>query len=170
MEKFLEVLNEEEIRSILNYLCSSDPEIAKKAQMLAKKGLCNINIDTVSNEVFESLDFLDTEDMFHNSGSQPYGGYEEPGDVAHVMVEDALEPFMKRLNEYSKLGLHNEAKHYCMGILKGQVMVQEYVLKIFWTIGKRIVKILIILGKWKNMLIICKFLAILFTILFYLPY
>ena len=50
---------------------------------------------------------------------------EDPGDVAYQIVENALEPFGKRLCEYSKLGLHNEAKLYCKGILEGIIQYSK---------------------------------------------
>ena len=119
MKKILETLNEAELRIILNSLCDNDLELAKKAETLAKKNLCNIDVEAISNDVFSSLDALDGDDLFHASGSQVGGGYEEPGEVAHKMVGCVLEEFTNRLGEYSKLGLHDEAMYYCMAILKG---------------------------------------------------
>ena len=118
MTNVLDVLNAEELRSVLKLLCE-DSEIAEKVAFIANKNICKVNIEEVAADVFDALDFLDVEDLWDSSGAQAGGGYEDPGDVAYQMVEDALEPFSKRLYEYSNLELHNEAKLYCMGILKG---------------------------------------------------
>ena len=80
--------------------------------------LSNIDIDKIANDVFVSLDFLDVEDLWHDSGATRYG-YNDPGDVAHEMVERALEDFVKKLRKYRELKLFDEEKLYCMGILKG---------------------------------------------------
>lgn len=118
MTNILDVLNAEELRSTLKIVCK-DSNIAKKIEFVANENFCKIDIEEIANDVFDALDFLDVEDLWKNSGAQVGGGYEDPGDMACQMVEDALEPFDKRLSEYAELGLHNEAKLYCMGILKG---------------------------------------------------
>jgi hypothetical protein len=118
MNKVLDILNDEEIRLILKTLCK-EPDIAKKVEFIANQNVCEINIEKIANDVFFALNSLDVEDLWFNSGAQIGGGYEDPIDVACQMVDDILCPFDERISNYSKLRLNNEAKLYCMGVLKG---------------------------------------------------
>lgn len=46
-------------------------------------------------------------------------GYSSPGEMAVEMFEEAIEPFLLEMYRLFDLKMHQEAKLYCMGILKG---------------------------------------------------
>ncbi len=45
--------------------------------------------------------------------------------MSFEMFEEAIEPFNKEMNRLSDLKMHQEAKLYCMGILKGIYQYDE---------------------------------------------
>lgn len=78
----------------------------------------NIDLDEVCGEVFFDLDMLDVHDLWDRSGESRYG-YTSPDDAAVEMVEAELEPYSKKIERYFELKKLEEAKLYCMGVLKG---------------------------------------------------
>ncbi|MCA1991425.1 MAG: hypothetical protein LDL41_05170 [Coleofasciculus sp. S288] len=82
------------------------------------KYLGDIDIDTIAEQVYRELDWLEVEDVWERSGSTRYG-YVDPYELAWEMFEEALEPFSEALKEYQTLTMVSESKHYCMGVLKG---------------------------------------------------
>lgn len=48
-----------------------------------------------------------------------------PGDAAYEMFEETLEPFVEESRKYQKLGMYTEAKHFCMGLLKGIYLFEK---------------------------------------------
>jgi len=64
------------------------------------------------------LDSIDVRELWDRSGSHS-DGYTSPEDMAMEMVEEELDPFSDQIVRYHNLGLHEEEKLYCMGVLKG---------------------------------------------------
>ena len=77
-----------------------------------------MNIDAVAEDVFYELDSIAVEDVWDNSGATR-DGYVEPGEYACQLFENALQPFEEHLERCQELSLLKQAKHQCMGILKG---------------------------------------------------
>ncbi len=116
--KILDAINAYDALVILKALASEDKSIAKRIEQIALEHLRNVDIESVASEVCIVLNSIEVEDLWDQSGSTRYG-YVHPVDRAWEMFEDSLEPFTTELNRYLDLSLHNEARDYCMGILKG---------------------------------------------------
>ncbi|MGM0366255.1 MAG: hypothetical protein ACQEP5_06915 [Actinomycetota bacterium] len=80
--------------------------------------LKEISIEGIADEVYLDLSSLEVEDVWDQSGSTRYG-YIDPVDMAGEMFEEALEPYKGELEKYQRLGMRQEAKKYCLGMLKG---------------------------------------------------
>lgn len=103
---------------ILKRLAEEDIRISKRIEELALEYLTEVDQDDIAGSVFHDLNSLDVKDVWDNSGKTRYG-YVEPNELASEMFEETLEPYIDELRRYQKLSMHEEAKLYCMGILKG---------------------------------------------------
>lgn len=54
--------------------------------------------------LYDELDALEVEEVWDRAGETRYG-YVEPGEAADQMIDDVLEPLLKELARYEKLGL-----------------------------------------------------------------
>ena len=114
----LQSISAAEASSVLLQLVATSPAIRKKAEEIAFTLLADVDVDSITAEVLLELDSLIVEDVWDNSGSTR-DGYVDPGDCAWQMFEDALEPFLEQLRKCQNLSMNDQAKLYCMGILKG---------------------------------------------------
>ena len=117
-KEILEKINGYEALLILKILADEDRSIANRIEQIALENLRDVDIESVASEVYFVLNTIEVEDLWDQSGSTTYG-YVEPGERAWEMIEESLEPFTNELNRYLDLSLNDEAKKYCMGILKG---------------------------------------------------
>ena len=117
-KKILDRINEHDALLILKALANEDRSIARRIEQIALEHLRDIDVESVASHVYHALEGIEVEDLWEQSGSTRYG-YVEPSDRAWEMFEEALEPFTNEMNKYFDLSLDNEAKNYCMGILKG---------------------------------------------------
>ena len=113
----LAAISPDEAVVVLNELVK-DPRIRKRAEEIALAVVSDVDIDAVAEEVFYELDSIAVEDVWDNSGATR-DGYIDPGEYAWELFEDALEPFEQHLHKCQGLSLVKQAKHQCMGILKG---------------------------------------------------
>ena len=114
----LDKINSNDALAILKILCKEDVDIAKRIEQIAKKYLSGVDIDDIASEVYLDLDGIEVEEVWDRSGSTR-DGYMDPGDMAWQMFEEVLDPYLEELKKYQNLSMHNEAKKYCIGILKG---------------------------------------------------
>ncbi len=70
------------------------------------------------------MDGIDVHELWDRAGHRT-DGYTSPEDMAVEMVEEALEPFLQELYRLLDLEMRQEAKLYCMGILKGIFQYEE---------------------------------------------
>ena len=113
----LAAISPDEAVVVLNELVK-DPRIRKRAEEIALAVVSDVDVDAVAEEVFYELDSIAVEDVWDNSGATR-DGYVDPGEYAWQLFEDALEPFEQHLHKCRELSLVKQAKHQCMGILKG---------------------------------------------------
>lgn len=114
----LDQITAEDAFVILKIIVKEDKQIEKKIEQIAKKYLSEIDLDSIAEEVYSDLNFLDVEELWDSSGSTRFG-YIDPSERAWEMFEEALESFIDEFKKYRKLSMYKEAKIYCMGILKG---------------------------------------------------
>ena len=84
----------------------------------------DIDFESISDDVFWALDSIDVHDLWNRSGST-VDGYISPGEMAVEMIEEELEPFQQEIFRLIELGLHQESKLCCMGVLKGLYMYEH---------------------------------------------
>ena len=114
----LDKISSNDALAILKTLFKQDEDIAKKIEQIAIEYLSRVDIDDIASEVYFDLNDIEVEEVWDRSGNTR-DGYIEPTEMAWEMFEEALNPYLKELKKYQELSMHNEAKNYCMGILKG---------------------------------------------------
>lgn len=120
MKNMLDRISGDEALQILRTLCSSDTELRKRIESEAEKLLRAVDPEEVASEViFEfELEGIDVEELWDRSGKTRYG-YSSPDEMAVEMAEEALRPYEDKIQQYGKIGMAEQAKRYCMGVLKG---------------------------------------------------
>ena len=115
--KLIDRIKPEEALGVL-YKLAQDKEICSRIEELAGTIISAVSVDEIASNVLSALNSLDVEDLWRSSGPSRYG-YNDPGEVAWEMFEEAIEPFEADLRRYKELNMHSEALEYCIGILKG---------------------------------------------------
>jgi hypothetical protein len=95
-----------------------DGELSERIMAKVKESLSAVDVESVANEVFSSLNSIDIDDLWENSGSTQWG-YQEPSEVAFDMMGVEIAPHIKKMEQYGKLGMEEEEKVYCKGIISG---------------------------------------------------
>ena len=108
----------EQALQILKRLARNDPKVKKQIEKEAEAFLKEIDVEEICEDVYSALDGIDVEELWDRAGPSRHG-YSGPEDMAAEMMEEELEPFSKEVLTYSEIGMANEAKLYCMGVLKG---------------------------------------------------
>jgi len=121
--KFIEALSREASIEILLELCK-DGDLAKRISTMSKVALSEVEADVIADEVFRSLNSIQVEDLWDNSGKTRYG-YQEPTDVAFEMLSDEVWSHTRKMEQYSSLGMKTEEKEYCKGIIIGLLRYGE---------------------------------------------
>ena len=111
-------ISQDEALEILKQIAKTDKKLKTRIIELAEDILRNVDVEAVCDEVFYELDGIDVHELWDRAGPRT-DGYTSPEDMAVEMFEDALEPFLQELYRLLDLKIHQEAKLYCMGILKG---------------------------------------------------
>jgi hypothetical protein len=114
----LQSISAEEALTVLQQLVATSPAIREKAEGIALALLADVDVDGVADEVLWALESLDVEDVWDNSGSKR-DGYVDTTECAWQMFEDALEPFLQQMQKFQDLSMNDQAKSYCMGLVKG---------------------------------------------------
>lgn len=117
-KRILGALSPEEAQAVLRKLTAGDSSIRKKAAAIALNLITDVDVDSVADDVFCELDAIPVEDVWDGSGRRR-DGYVDPGECAWRLFEEALDPFLQNLEKCQELGLDEQAKSYCLGILTG---------------------------------------------------
>ena len=116
-KKYIAALSREEAIRILLVLCK-DGNMAEHISKMAKAAMADVDADVVADEVFKSLNSVQVEELWNNSG-KTYSGYTEPTEVAFEMLEDEVRYYVTKMEQYKDLGMKTEEKEYCKGIISG---------------------------------------------------
>lgn len=116
--KILDKISPTKALEILKRLSEKDQNIAQRIEKEAGEVFEKIDLEEICEGVYLVLDGIDVEELWDRSGPSR-NGYSSPEDMAVEMMEEELEPYNKEVMEYLELGMVNEAKFYCMGVLKG---------------------------------------------------
>ena len=107
-----------EALEILRQITKTDTRLKKKIIELAEDLFRDVDVDEICEDVFYALDGIDVHELWDRAGPKS-DGYTSPEDMAVEMFEESLEPFIQEMYRLFDLKMHQEAKLYCMGILKG---------------------------------------------------
>lgn len=118
MKNILDNISGDDALRVLRSLCASDSEIRKRIVLEVEKVLSDVDCDEVASEVFFELDAIGIEELWGRSGPSRHG-YSSPDEMAVEMVEEALKPYGDKVQEYRRIGMPEQSRQYCMGILKG---------------------------------------------------
>jgi len=123
-ENILDNISPDEALIILSRIAETDEDLKKKIIKLAEDLFKEVDVDGICEDVFYALDGIDVHELWDRAGPKT-DGYTSPEDMAVEMFEEALEPFLQELYRLFDLKMHQEAKLYCMGILKGIYQYEE---------------------------------------------
>ncbi|MCL1852258.1 MAG: hypothetical protein FWF88_04405 [Peptococcaceae bacterium] len=121
--KFIEALCREASIEILLELCK-DGDLAKRIYEMSKAALAEVEADVIADEVFRSLNSIQVEDLWDDSG-KTHDGYQDPTDVAFKMIEDEVWRYTRKMEQYNSLGMKMEEKECCKGIIIGLLRYGE---------------------------------------------
>jgi hypothetical protein len=121
VNKLLDKISPREALEILRALAKTDKQVKKKILELAELMIKDINFESISDDVFWALDRIDVHDLWNRSGAS-VDGYNSPEEMAFEMIEEKIEPFQQKILRLIGLGLNEEAKLFCMSVLKGLYM------------------------------------------------
>jgi hypothetical protein len=121
-DDILNKISPDEALKILRQIAKNDRAIKKQIVKVSEELFRNVDVDKIYEDVFYTLDGIDVHELWDRSGSKT-DGYCSPEEMAVEMFEEALEPFLQKMNRLSDLKMLEEAKFYCMGIIKG---IYEY--------------------------------------------
>ena len=124
MKKFIQSLSADEAALVFKDMLDNDPSLMKKAYESAIKVICDVDADEVMNNVYNTLDRLDMDDLSGRAGKTRYG-YVEPTEAAWELFKEALDPFIDEMKKNQKCALPAAAKAYCIGIIRGLWMYKE---------------------------------------------
>lgn len=118
MKDILARISPDEALRVLTRLAASDSGIRDRIIAEAEELLKTIDIDEVTEEVFSQLDSIEVEELWDRAGPSR-NGYTSAEDMAVQMIEEVLYPFDEQVTKYLELDMAEQAKQYCMGVLKG---------------------------------------------------
>jgi hypothetical protein len=117
-KNIFDLISREDALRVLRNLCDVDEAMRERVLLEVNKVLNQIDPDAVAEDVLFDFDLLSVDDLWNRSGPRR-DGYSSPDEMAVEMVEETLRPYVKRISEYHEAGMPEEAKQYCMGVLKG---------------------------------------------------
>jgi len=115
-------ISPDEALEILKQITRTDKSLKKQIVKLAEELFRDVDVDKICEDVFYTLDGIDVHELWDRSGSKT-DSYSSPEEMAVEMFEEALEQFLQEMHRLSDLKMLQEAKLYCMGIIKG---IYEY--------------------------------------------
>jgi hypothetical protein len=120
----LDKLDGAESASVLKALLERHPELRSEAEALGKENLVRVSQVAVANDVADAVLQFDYDDLNGRAGSHSWG-YVEPGEAACELLEEAIEPFVSEMKRFLELGLEEQAREVCQGILLGLYRVRK---------------------------------------------
>jgi hypothetical protein len=120
----LEKLDGAESASVLKALVDQHPELRSEAEALGKEVLGEVSLFSVADDVENAALQFDYDDLNSRAGSHSWG-YVEPTEAAWELLEEAVEPFVSEMKRYLDLGLEEQSREVCQGILLGLYRVQD---------------------------------------------
>ncbi len=116
-------LESAEAADVLRRLLAGHPELRPEAEAIARSVLGEVSLDDIAGEVEGALLQFDYDDLNSRAGAHSWG-YVEPTEAAWEMLDEAVAPFIADMKRHLELGLEEEARQCCQGILLGLYRVR----------------------------------------------
>ena len=120
----LDKLDGAEAASVLKTLLDRHGELRSEAETIARAILAEISPFSVADDVADALLQFDYDDLNGRAGGQSWG-YVGPDEAAGELLDEALEPFVTDMKRYLEMGLEDQARQFCQGILLGLYRVRD---------------------------------------------
>ena len=118
-------LNEAEKAAVLDELVAADHELEGCVERAARSRLAHVETAEVASAVTAALLALDQEDLAVSAGRTRYG-YFEPTEVAYLLLEAAVEPWLEDITRGAGIGLADAARRVGLGILEALQRIEEH--------------------------------------------
>ncbi len=118
MHELLHKLTGEQALAAIRRLADRNGVIAEAVVAAAREVLAVIDIDEIAADVFLALDRIDVQDCWDRSGASR-DGYTSADEAATELIEEELQPFFDQADRYHELGMGEQGRDYCMGVVLG---------------------------------------------------
>ena len=118
MKEVLSKLTGDQAFQVLERLAAGDAGLARTIEAVAKRLLAAVGVDETADEVFDALDAIAVEDCWDRTGSRR-DGYTSPDEAAVELIEENLQPFSDQAERYHEIGMLDQERDYCAGIILG---------------------------------------------------
>jgi len=122
----LDKLKSEEAQRLLMRLIDEQPDLAKRAQVLAYEVVTDIDIDAVADALEEAVMGLTFGDLNARAGRQEWGGYVEPDEAAAELFAEVTIAFYDDLERLLQMRAVNAAVDYCEALVRGFYMLPSF--------------------------------------------
>lgn len=122
--RVLDRLSGAEAASVLNCLLQRHPELRSEADTIAADVLSDVSLLAVADDVENAVLQFDYDDLNARAGGHSWG-YVEPSEAAWELLEEVVKPFIDDMKRYLELGLEEQARELCQGILLGLYRVRD---------------------------------------------
>jgi hypothetical protein len=104
--------------AVLQRLVAAGGAVEAAVHEAVRETVAGLDPEGVAAEVRYDLESLTPEDCWERSGPSRHG-YVDPGEAAWEMVEEVLDPHLRRLRKLQSWGMEAEAGAYCLAVLQG---------------------------------------------------
>lgn len=118
MDELIGQLTADQALAVVRRLAERGGNVAKAVAAEAKELLADIDVEEVAEDVLLALDCLDVEEIWDQAGGSRYG-YTSPDEAAAEIVEQAIDPNVDQIRRYRELGMADQERSQCMGVVLG---------------------------------------------------
>lgn len=114
----IEKLRPTEAQQVLRALLKGHPTLKAEAEDLARSLISDASFEEIAEEVEWELESHDLDELNSKAGKTRWG-YVDPGDAAHEILHEAIDPIIEEMQRHLELGLGREALETCKGLVLG---------------------------------------------------
>lgn len=111
-------LESAEAFEVLRRLARTPGAVGKAVRDEIRAIVSQIDMEGVAAEVYYALEDLAVEDLWDRSGRSVHG-YRHPPEEAWTMIEEVIQPYIARIEQYRRWGMNEQARDYCVQVLEG---------------------------------------------------
>jgi hypothetical protein len=114
----LDKLQPAEAQEVLRAILKAHPNLREEAEGIARSLISEVSFDAIAGEVESELESHDLDELNSRAGKTRWG-YVDPGDAAHEILHEAIDPIIDQMQRHLELGLGREALETCKGLVLG---------------------------------------------------